>query len=267
MNRDYIELVRQIEAQRGEIERLKTLESPRLNSVINDFLLIPGLVGFWPMSSVQRSTGNAYDVSGQGRVLSYNGNPTYNIHNNLAPYIDFDGTGDYLSRADETDLDILGTETIYAAAVRGLTLGAWLNPQVLPGAGRADIIAKWEDTTPDRSYRLSIDSTGAFQFLISDDGTNSDITMSAVQTVNSWYFVVGRFEPSAFVEVCVNGVWTQQATARASVNNGATAFTIGARSDGGREYEGYASLCFLSANALPDALIEYLYQRSKPLFI
>ncbi|NJO31403.1 MAG: hypothetical protein HC874_30490 [Richelia sp. SL_2_1] len=74
------------------------------------------------MSSVQRSTGNVYDLSGQGRTLTYNGNPTFN-YTGLVPYVSLDGTGDFLSRADETDLDILGTETIYNSAVRGLTLG------------------------------------------------------------------------------------------------------------------------------------------------
>ena len=121
MDKQYQDLVKQLTLLQRRVDNQVVPEkSPDL---ISPFLALPGLVGFWPMSSVQRSTGNAYDLSGQTRTLTYNGNPTYNINNDFAPYIRLDGTGDFLSRADETDLDILGTETIYASTVRGLTLG------------------------------------------------------------------------------------------------------------------------------------------------
>ena len=41
------------------------------------FLSLPGLRGLWSMSAIQ-SNGDAFDQSGNGRLLTYNGNPTYN---------------------------------------------------------------------------------------------------------------------------------------------------------------------------------------------
>lgn len=48
-----MEMMRRLAGLEAEVGRLKTMETPHLNSGINDFLLLPGLVGFWPMSSVQ----------------------------------------------------------------------------------------------------------------------------------------------------------------------------------------------------------------------
>lgn len=264
MNREYIELVRQIEAQKAEIERLKTLESPRLNSVINDFLLIPGLVGFWPMSSVQRSTGNAYDVSGQGRTLTYNGNPTYNIHSNLTPYIDLDGTGDYLSRADEADLDVLGTETIYAAGVRGLTLGGWFWLDSV--AADAALVSKQQNAVAaNRSYNLTYVQANDRIELWLNGAQNAVI---AAPGTGAWFFAVGKYVPSGNCYVFLDGIKSGAVAGPANLNNSNGPLEIGATFTGTVSFlDGRASLCFLSANALPDDLIEYLYHRSKTLFI
>ena len=78
------------------------------DTMVSRYQTLPGLFGVWPFSSVQRSTGNVADFGGQQRTWTYNGNPTFNLYNNLVPYAELDGTGDFFSRADETDLDILG---------------------------------------------------------------------------------------------------------------------------------------------------------------
>src|SRR3990172_4789567 len=123
-----------------------------LGNVLASYMALPGLVGFWPMSSIQRSTGNAYDLSGQGRTLTYNGNPAYTYYNGLVPYIDLDGTGDYLSRSDETDLDITGAETIYTTGAAGLTIGCWAWFDVAGGTETA--MSKWNPTGNQASYLL-----------------------------------------------------------------------------------------------------------------
>lgn len=260
-----MEMVRRLAGLETEVERLKTMETPHLNSVINDFLLLPGLVGFWPMSSVQRSTGDVYDLSGQGRTLTYNGNPEFNIYSDLVSYIDLDGTGDYLSRADETDLDIQGTETIFASAVRGLTWGLWIYPEET-GTVEA-VFTKFSNAAGNYSFRLILLATDAFRAQISDDGTNLATVDSATISMSAWYLVIARFIPGDSIELFVNGVWTTQSTARASAYNGAADLNIGAQNNGSLPFQGRGALPFLCATALSDNLIKYLYRRSRALFI
>lgn len=237
---------------------------------ISKYLLLPGLVGFWPMTSIQRSTGQAYDLSGQARHLTYNGNPQYNLNNQIVPYLNFDGSGDFLSRADETDLDISGSETIYAAGVRGLTLGGWFWLDAVAGSRRSLITKDSGVATVNRSYSLYVDTGGEAVFECSSIGTAMDGgTYNAVNFINpkTWYFIVGKFAPSSIVKVYVNdadGI-DNAITHPASLFNGNAALQIGATS-GTLLLTGRAALCFLCANALPDTLISMLYQHTRQLF-
>lgn len=242
----------------------KLLRQESYRPLTEPFLGLPGLVGFWPMSSVQRSTGNAYDLSGQGRTLTYNGNPTYNIYNNLAPYIDLDGTGDYLSRADETDLDILGTETIYASGVRGLTMGGWFYPNSV--SGTKAFLGKSGGGGND-SYLLYGNDT-ATVFVIESTVTSQSLTFSSILTAGAWHFITGKFIASDSMYIFVNNKNTSTTTALTAIRNSTAQFQIGARNLGGSELylPGRASLCFLCANALPDSLIQYLFESTRWAF-
>lgn len=237
----------------------------RWGMTISSFQTIPGLVGFWPMSSVARNTGNAFDISGQDLLVSYNGNPIYNIYNSFVPYLDFDGTGDFLSRADEGRLQILGTETIYASAVRGLTIGGWF---WMDGAGATDgLMGKWTESGDERSYLL-LTLSDTYRFAISNDGTAStQFSHTSTFSTGQWYFVVGKYEPSVRMSVFMNGEKASTTTSiPASIFNSTAAFQVGAYNAGTQNLDGRASLCFLSANALPDALIDALFTQSRPLF-
>jgi hypothetical protein len=231
------------------------------------FQALPGLRGFWPMSSI--GAGTALDLSGNARTLTYNGNPTYNF-DSLAPYIRFDGAGDYLSRADEAGLDILGTETYIAALHRGLTLGGWFRPE--DDANTVQIMGKWY-TAGQKSYALRLRGAVAgdpVSFYISDDGTNSDSANStAGYSTNEWQFFAGRFNDAlagAELAVWINDTMTPAATARASIFSGTDNFAIGGAADGTLLYTGRASMCFLCAAALADATVWAIYQHTRALF-
>lgn len=229
---------------------------------------LPGLRGFWPMSAIS-SAGNAFDQSGNARTLTYNGNPTYD-YDGLAPYIRFDGAGDYLSRTDEAGLDITGTETYVAAGHRGLTLGGWFRPE---DNASADVLMCKYGAIGHYSYLLYARGDIANDpvlFYISDDGTNIDnVTSASGYTVNEWQFIAGRFNDSDTGEeqaVWINDEKTTDTTAMASINNSASDFCIGASSTGGALYTGRASMCFLCAAALADATIWAIYQHTRALF-
>lgn len=239
----------------------------QLGDAVSRFQALPGLVGFWPMSSVQRSTGNAYDLSDQGRTLTYNGNPTYNIYNNFVPYIDLDGTGDYLSRADETDLDILGTETIYNAGVRGLTFGGWFWADGVAAANQG-LIGKYNATTGNASYLLRFATNNA-RAILSNTGAyiaGLDLGSTVPILASTWYFIVERFIPSTELAISVNGVWTRDTTGiPANIFNGNAPLDIGGY-EGANLLDGRATLCFLCANSLDDSLIGSLFQQTRVLF-
>lgn len=249
--------------------RIRNLESLGngvfIGNVLASYMALPGLVGFWPMSSVQRSTGNAYDLSGQGRTLTYNGNPAYTYFNGLVPYIDLDGTGDYLSRADETDLDITGAETIYTTGAAGLTIGAWV---WFDAAGGTEVaMSKWNPTGNQASYLLWKSNGELGSFDVSSNGSAATEIQGSSITSATFTFLVGRFTPSTELAVFVNSAKaTNTVSIPASIFVSTAIFTIGGRSDAASLVNGRVALAFLCANALGDDLISSLYQTSRVIF-
>jgi hypothetical protein len=240
---------------------------------------LPGLRGFWPMSAVD-SSGNAQDQSGHGHVLTYAGNPVYGLDlttaRRLASYIRFDGTGDYLTRADEADLDITGTETYISnqatgdGAGRGITMGGWWRPE--DAVNFQMLISKWVNAGQ-YSYYLALQGTEAgdpVRFFMSDDGTNSSYASSVTPYSTSlWQFFAGRFCDSDTGEelaVWVNDEKTTNATARNSIRSGTDNFAVGGNAAGAYPYTGRACLVWLCAAALPDVTIWALYQQTRALF-
>lgn len=261
-----LELQQQINKLSAELDRLRSFEwSPGGINFISPFLALPGLIGFWPMSSVQRSTGLAYDLSGQARNLTYNGNPTYNYHNSIVPYIALDGVGDFMSRADETDLDVLGTETIYAAAVRGLTMGGWFYANAV--ATIQGFMMKWNATGNQRSYLLDVTAGGVANGIISTDGIASTTVASGAVSAATWHNIVLRFTPSTELAVFLDGIKTTNVAAiPATIFNSTAALEIGRFGDGTNLLTGRASLCFLSGMALSDTLIASLFSQMRTAF-
>ncbi len=236
-------------------------------TAVSKNLLLPGLVGFWPMSSVQRSTGDAYDLSGQGRTMAYNGNPTYSIYNDFVPYIALDGTGDFLNRPDETDLDVQGNETIYASNVRGLTMGGWFRAVDGTPATNERLMAKFGVATI-RSFELRHVVAGNIRAFISENGS-ATFSIPAGNTVEAgvWFHCVMRFIPSVELAIFFGGEKDTNTTAPpSSIFNSAAAFTIGAANLALTPFNGDITLCFLCANALSDALLDAKFQQERRLF-
>lgn len=228
-----------------------------LGNVLASYLALPGLVGFWPMSSVQRSTGVAYDLSGQGRHMNYNGNPAYTYHNGLVPYLDMDGTGDYLSLADSTDLDITGIESIYTTGAAGLTMGGWFWTNAT-GSNQA-FIGKYNSD----GWVLNVNTSNVVTMTADGDSKSHSVTLAT----GTWYFFVGRFVPSTSVDIWINTAKESETSGiAASLANNAHTFLIGALNAGTAQLlYGRAAMCFLCANALGDDLISSLFQSSRVL--
>jgi hypothetical protein len=231
-------------------------------SAVSQFLALPGLRGFWPMSSVDGS-GNLRDLSEQDRTLTNTNTAQYN-YSNLIPYAQFTAaSSQYFTRADEAGLDILGTESYIASAARGLTMGCWC---WFDNAATAleFLLSKW-GAVGQRSYLLRRSATGFGQFVITNDGSIQEtVPASTTIDVATWVFMAGRFTPSAELKIWVNNnSWTNTSGISASIFNSNAAFTLGASSVPDSYLGGRLSMCFLCATALSDAIIGQLYEQSR----
>lgn len=256
---------RQLSSVQRRLETLERLEGPDAWAVaVSALSLLPGLRGLWPTSSSDEN-GDAFDFSEQDRVLSYNGNPVYNL-DGLAPYIALDGVGDFLSRADEAGLDILGTETTIAVAIRGLSMGGWFYFDNAPAAAES-MMSKY-GAAAQRSYRIRRQAAGDLRFTISVDGTaESDVDSTSTPTTATWLFAACRFDPSTEQAIFFNGEKTSiVAAVPASIFNSNADLDIGARSGGADLMTGRASLCFLCAADIGDTLIQTIFQTTRGLF-
>ena len=235
-------------------------------SSVSQFLALTGLRGFWPTSSVSGG-GSLMDLSGQNRILTYNGNPLYRV-DNLAPNVALDGAGDYFSRADEVGLDITGTETYVHDDFKGLTQIGWYYFDNAAGVAEY-MMSKWDEGGNQRSYRLFRQAAGAIRFSVSTDGTAVvDISTVGTPAAAEWFFAVGRYSTTAAeMDVWYNDeVVNLAAGVPASIHVGTADFNIGARHNGNNLMTGRLCYQFLCAAALPDAVINQLFHQSRAQF-
>jgi len=245
----------------------------RMALATQKYVMLPGLVGFWPMSSIAMDTFAVYDMSGQGRTLTLAGNPFYKVLSPTTyavPYIDFDGTGDYLTRADEAGLDILGTEANYATANRGLTMGCWVQLDDGTPAASNYVMSK-RGAAGQLAYFLVVFTDGTVFCQVSSDGTATTQAQTTGTVGTGWVFVAMRFVPSTSLDVYLGvGGALEKATnvtsIPAAIFNGNGAFNISGFNNGTNLLSGNVALPFLCAQQLSDEVLGFLFQNTRGLF-
>ena len=235
-------------------------------SCVSAGLALPALRALWPMSSVDYAAATqARDVSGGAYHLTNNNSVSFR-HDNLVSMADFGGANQYLSRADGGAVnwaDITGTEAWIPAAQRGMYMGGWFR---FDGTGAINnVMGKW--SVGNESYYLQRTAGDVMQFGI-HDGVAPDVISSSVTIAqDTWYCVVGRFDPSTSVDIFVNGTWdTNGVGITAAIQDGAAAFTIGVLATLANYMDGKASLCFLGACDVSDAIVECFYNQTRTMF-
>lgn len=245
-------------------------------SAVSAFQAIPGLIAFWPMSALRRDSNvdEVRDLAGGAYHLTSNNIPKFG-YENLVPYGWFNGTTQYLSRADGGAADwadVLGTETKIIAAQRGLTIGGWFwidastaaNQNLMAkttGVGAARSYLMWyDDATTVPNFTICL-GAGASTSVVGTAGTTGTVDF------NTWYFWCGRFDPSTELKIWLNeNTNTNVVAIPASINDTGAPFTIGANGVPALYLDGRASLCFLSMNAVSDAIIFSLFQQTRAMF-
>lgn len=234
--------------------------------VVSLFSLFPGLRGLWTMADYDTS-GNAEDRTNYDLLLTRNGGGQYD-YDGLAPLYNLGGAT-YFTRADEAALSITGTEAHIDTGMRGITLGGWV--RCSDTANQQYLQAKW-GAAGSQSYLLVLRGDVAgdpVDFFISDDGTNSDSVRSSNTYSGGWTFILGRFcdnDSGQELALFVNGIKTVDTTARASIDNNGSSFSMGGGAGGGNTLTGYLGLQVLCASALSDDMIGAAYQQSRALY-
>lgn len=232
------------------------------SNAISSFLMLPGLRGYWPMSTVQ-STADVRDYSGNGLTLTRVG-ALYGFYS-LAPMVIFDGT-DYLYRLDGADIEISGAESYIPASQQGLTVGGWFRLRE-PFAANTTLMSKW-GASGAYGYRLYLDSNEEVAFEVSGDGTATlGVSSTIAPGEDEWFFAVGRFDPGDSISIWKNNFRARELTSvPASIYNNAIQFQISGNNGANNLVTGDASLCFLCASALGDGAILSLYEVTRALF-
>jgi len=228
---------------------------------ISMMLMFPQLRGLWPFSS---ATDSVFDVSGNGRTLTRNGSVSYSV-DQLVPMAIFNGTDAYMSRADEAGLDITGGGAYVPTGLRGLTIGAWVNPDTVSTTQTA----MGKGTTGGQlGYFLRCLSSAQAEILISVDGTaTTTVQSTGLLVAGEWQFIVGRWEPSTELKIWLNdGTDSNTTSIPASIFNNTTAFQISGFGGTLSLFDGNIALPFLCASVVPDLWINTLYQMTAPLF-
>jgi hypothetical protein len=225
-----------------------------VSSAINQMRLIPQLRSLWPISSIDE-TGAVYDTSAQGRTLTNNNSVGFGA-DGFVPYATFaSASSRFLSRADEAGTSITGS----------LTIGGWFYHTV-SGAFEGQI-GKY-GTAGNRSYLLAKQGTDKVALFISNDGTNTKIVSStATLSLNTWYFVVGRYTPSSEIAISLNTAQdTNTSSIYASLFDSTSPVRVGSSVGTSQFMDGRAAFCFLAAAALTDVVIGTIYEAPLPLF-
>lgn len=236
---------------------------------VSEYLALPALRAFWPMSSVDYTAANrALDIAGGAYHLTDNNTVEFN-YDGLAPYVQITATNtEYLSRVDGGAAnwsDFTGLETFIASGVRGFTTGAWIYLDSLTGSSQA-IISKF-GAVGNRSYQLYVTGAGDARFLISVDGTALTTVTGASISLNAWHHIVGRFDPSTELAVFVDGIEATNIVAiPASIFDSTADFRIGANAVPSDYFDGRISMAFPCAAYLSDAIILSLFEHTKAMF-
>lgn len=264
-----LQILEQINATQRQLKEIYIPE--RTPRIIATFQSLPGLVGLWYAGNFQRSTGNVYDFSGQTRTLTYNGNPKFANRNNGTGYNTLDGTGDYFSRADETDLDVQGNESVVnsSAAWQGMTVLGWIYPGAVGGASGSGIVSKDYTAGNNRSWHIIQGAAASTLFgrITTDGSTLVSLSMGDAGT-GAWAFIAFRFIPSTSLDGWINNSKTTNAVGiPATIFNGNAAFQIGAYGAAGTFlFTGSWSIFSYHSMALNDGTIQSVYQQTRLLY-
>ena len=233
------------------------IHTPRFST-----LGIPWLVSLWAMQGNARDSANL----GNDNHLTETG-VTKNSFEEIA-YFDFDGTGDRLTVADNSSLDITGD----------LTAHGWVYFNNVPGSSEA-IFGKWRTDNDNRSYRSVRGVNGKIAVQITRLGTVATINSlesTSVVGTGVWVFWCMLFRPNTSLTIYIgdNAGLLEKRTTTTSIEsaifNSSTQLVFGQTQTGASSYtndlDGRQTRVGLHNGGLSEKSIYALYIQGLELF-
>lgn len=212
--------------------------------------LIDGLISYWKLDE---PSGTRADAHG-GNSLTDN-NAVGSATGKINAAANFDGTNDYLNRADNADLSF---------ADDAFTIAAWLSLDDLSAIRCA--VGKWasDGAVATCEYALRfLNSAFRFNWRVGDGTNNSNVTANAAgpPSTGVLYFVAVWHDPAADqIGISVNAGTAETASHSTGVLDGAASFTLGRTGDfDGQYWDGLIDEVGVWGRVLSSSEISQLY--------
>ena len=205
-----------------------------------------GLVAWWALENVNDSHTGGYDLTNTGTVTFDAGK--------ISNAATFDGSTQYLSHADAAGLSITGA----------LSLACWIKMDSNP-SNSDGMIAKYDYTTNERSYRIGAKSSGVLTGGVSSDGTLANVVeVDSTRTIplGEWVHVAFTYNPSTSMKLYINGYLKGEniTSIPAAIDDNTSDFSIGTLSPAGSgfKYDGQIDDAVIYSKVLTLAEIKWL---------
>jgi len=142
-----------------------------------------------------------------------------------------DGTGDYVTFADEADFDL---------GAGNFCIEGWFRWNTNPSALQ-QLAGKYQSASDLRSYSIYHDgASNELKFFVSSDGstTLAKATFSFTPTLATWYHIVGDYDGTTY-RMFLDGVLIDSDVSSETLFNSSADFSIGAQADGVFPFDGW----------------------------
>ena len=241
-------------------------------NLISNYLGLPVLSGFWPMTG-KNGSGEPNDLSGNGLTLTNSGVQFgYLGSSPVVAMANFGAAStDRLYRVDESSFYTSFTTGHLLTANRGLTAGLWIRYNSF-GSSSEGIMGQWNSGQV--GWLIHTAAGGNIEGYCSWNGTNNvkaELTPaeSGVAT-GEWHFLCLQVSPSAqenFVRIWVDNVYDEVAYGNTALHDSTANFGIGHYYSSGSPtayFEGQIAMPFLCGGNIGDTNIRRLYYRTRP---
>ena len=231
-------------------------QASTLNQSQNDHLANSGLILLWSFNGDDTSSTTATDRSTTGANGTLTGSPTITAGRS-GQALNFDGTDDYVTVADNNTLD--------AGDTADLTITGWFNRDTFTTDDT--VIAKRNGIiSTDTGYLAYIDdATDQIIFEVSDGTDEYSLTSKSTFTSVGWnhFAIVWDQDSAANSEIYINGV-ANTATDSGTIGNigdlsNALAFRAAAESDAGNPFDGKLDEIRIYSRTLSVGEVKSLY--------
>lgn len=139
--------------------------------------------------------------------------------------LDYDGSGDFLSIADNVPLSITGA----------LSLSSWINTDdATPPTNARGIVGKFIGSGNQRSYVLALTVNGAISLTVSSSGASAQNIAATtangdIANAGQWYHVAAVYVPSTSMTIYIDGAveGSNETSIPAAIFDGTAPFYIG----------------------------------------